>query len=162
MINNDTESMIDIAALQAAYHSALIEQKTLAELAGLSSQELEEVYESGLIKYQAGLPSEAIVDFTYLVMHQPWDRRFHLALASTLHWLGEYQNALTFYGYALVMDACDPSTSFRIAQCLLSLDEEATAIEALQMAITQSYSKPEYHEVGVQAQTLLEALNHGE
>ncbi|NRD74523.1 CesD/SycD/LcrH family type III secretion system chaperone [Shewanella sp. VB17] len=151
---------IDIEQLQAACQLALVEQKTLAELAGLSSQDLERVYDSGLGKYQAGLPAEAIVDFTYLVMHQPWDRRFHLALASSFQWLGECRHALIFYGYALAMDACDPSTSFRIGQCLLSLDGEAAAIEALQMAIKQSYSKPEYHGVGVQAQALLEMINH--
>jgi type III secretion system low calcium response chaperone LcrH/SycD len=149
---------LDIEKLQAACQSALIDQRTLGELAGLTSDDLERVYGRGWEKYQAGLPEQAIVEFTYLVMHQPWDRRFQLGLGSCLHWLGEFQHALTFYGYALVMDACDPGASLRIAQCLLSLGDEASAIEALQMAISQSYSQPEHHSVGEQAQQLLTAL----
>lgn len=156
----DVESNIDIEHLQALCQLAIVEHKTLAELQGLSSQDLEAVYDSGLIKYQAGSPEQAIVDFTYLVMHQPWDRRFHMALASTFQWLGEYQHALIFYGYALVMDACDPGATFRIGQCLLNLGEEAAAIDALRTAITQSYSQPEYHDICVQAQALLDAINH--
>ncbi|WP_152829821.1 CesD/SycD/LcrH family type III secretion system chaperone [Shewanella sp. YLB-07] len=154
------KSNIDFDKLEANLQLALVDQITLAEMAGLTSQDLEAIYDSGQNKYQAGFPAQAIVDFTYLVMHQPWDRRFHMALASTLHWLGEFQHALTFYGYALVMDACDPGASFRIAQCLLSLDEESAAIEALQTAITQSFSHPEHHEIGVLAQELLTKLNH--
>lgn len=158
MINNEIE--LDFEKLEAACQLALVNQQTLAEQVGLTSQDLELIYQSGTSKYQMGLPAEAIVDFTYLVMHQPWDRRFHLGLGSCLHWLGEYQHALTFYGYALVMDACSPEASFRIAQCFLSLNDDAAAIEALQMAISQSYSEPEHHFVGDQAQQLLSALNN--
>ena len=158
MINKEIE--LDFEKLEAACKLALVEQQTLAEQAGLTSQDLELIYLSGTSKYQAGVPAEAIVDFTYLVMHEPGDRRFHLGLGACLHRLGEYQHALTFYGYALVMDACSPDASFRIAQCFLSLDDDASAIEALQMAISQSYSKPEHHFVGEQAQQLLSALNN--
>lgn len=154
------EIELDFEKLESACKLALVDQQTLGEQAGLTSQDLELVYQSGSSKYHAGMPAEAIVDFTYLVMHQPWDRRFHFALGSCLHWLGEYEHALTFYGYALAMDACNPNASFRIAQCFMSLDDDTSAIEALQMAISQSYSKAEHHFVRKQAQQLLSAINH--
>ena len=159
MKQDDAEWKVDVKKLEEACQLALVEHKTLAEINGISSAELEEVYASGLDKYNQQKPEEAITDFTYLVMHQPWDRRFHMALGSTLHWLGEYTHAMNFYGYALVMDACDPGATFRIAQCFISLGDETAAIDALQTAITQSFTKPEHYDVGQHARKLLEELN---
>ena len=150
---------IDLKKLEEICKKALVDHKTLAEIKNISPQELEEIYAKGLTKYNAGKPEEAIEEFTYLVMHMPWDRRFQMALGSTLHWLGEFKHALNFYGYAMVMDACDPGATFRIAQCFLSLGDEPSAREALQTAIDQSYIRPDDHHIGEQARTLLDELN---
>lgn len=147
-----------IKSLDEMCQALLVEGATLASLSGISNEELERVYARGYESYQAGHYGEALVDFTYLVMHQPWDRRFHMALGSALHQEGEYQSALKFYGYALFMNACDPGPSYAIAQCLLALGEEADAREALQTAIEQSYTDPQYHTIGVMAQELLQKI----
>ncbi len=149
----------DLLKIDQVCQQIMGEYKTLAEINNISSEELEEIYRRGLEDYQQSHLEQAMASFGYLVLHQPWDRRFHLAFASTLHWAGDYQRALTFYSYALAMDACDPASSFRMAQCLVSLGDENSAIEALQLAIKQSYSKPEYRETGELAQSLLDQLN---
>ncbi|WP_133405447.1 CesD/SycD/LcrH family type III secretion system chaperone [Parashewanella tropica] len=159
MKQRDPDWEVDIKQLEEACRLALVEHKTLAEAKGMTPQELEDVYAKGLEKYHAEKPEEALADFSYLVMHQPYDRRFHMALGSTFHWLGEFKHAMNFYGYALLMDACDPGATFRIAQCFLSLGDEASAIDALQTAISQSFTKPEHYEVGQHARKLLEEIN---
>ncbi|MBM7071145.1 CesD/SycD/LcrH family type III secretion system chaperone [Shewanella sp. 202IG2-18] len=155
----EADLKIDLKKLEKACEQALSEHKTLAEIKNITPKELEVVYAKGLEKYNAGKPDEAMTEFTYLVMHMPWDRRFQMALGSTLHWLGEFKHALNFYGYALVMDACDPGATFRIGQCFLSLGDEPSAREALQTAIDQSYIRPDEHHIGEQARKLLDELN---
>ncbi|MGB0895603.1 MAG: CesD/SycD/LcrH family type III secretion system chaperone [Parashewanella sp.] len=159
MKSKKNEPEVDLEKLEEICQAMLIDHKSLAEVIGVSLQELEDIYVKGLEKYNNGKPEEAVADFTYLVMHQPWDRRFHMALGSTLHWLGQFKHAMNFYSYALVMDACDPGATFRIAQCFLSLDDEVSAIDALQTAIEQSYIKPEYHQIGQLSRQLLDEIN---
>lgn len=151
--------IVQIKNLDEMCKALLVDGETFASLSEISVEELERIYTRGYESYHAGRYDEALVDFTYLVMHQPWDRRFHMALGSALHQEGEFQHALKFYGYALFMDACDPTPTLAIAQCLLALGEQVDAREALQTAIEQSYSDPKYHSVKETASALLEKLN---
>ncbi len=144
--------------IEAAIHrcqQALDDDKTLAELSGVSNDMLEDVYRRGLAHYDNAELEPALMCFIYLVMHQPWDRRFHMALGSVLHWQEEYQSAITFYGYALSLDARDPGPYFRIAQCLLRLEESETAIEMLEAAVSQSGQSPMYSNIEKLSRELL-------
>ncbi len=149
----------DLKKLSEICKKALADHKTLAQIKKIAPSELEQIYARGLEKYNAGKPELAMEEFSYLVMHMPWDRRFQMALGSTLHWLGEFKHALNFYGYAMIMDACDPGAAFRIAQCFLSLGDEPSARKALQTAVEQSYIDPDDHHIGDKARRLLDELN---
>lgn len=133
-------------------------QKTLAEMRGVDNAMLENVYKQGIEYYQQAQLEQANTYFTYLVMHQPWDGRFHMALGSVLHQQQQYASALSFYSYALCLDACDPRPCFRIAECMLALGDTAAAIDALQTAINQSDSDPKYAEIRQLSNELLEKL----
>lgn len=137
----------------------LLEQgKTLAELTDVSLQELENVYSRGFGSYQQGHYSRALEDFSYLVIHNPWDRRFYIALGSTLQCMERYKEALSFFALALFMDSCDPAASYRIAECFIGLKEITSARDALQTAIQQSYSNPEHVDIRNMSIRLLSTL----
>ncbi|WP_108650441.1 SycD/LcrH family type III secretion system chaperone [Dongshaea marina] len=150
--------MSDFKELSLFCQQVLEQGKSLAELKNISPQELERVYSRAFDSYQNGCYSCALEDFSYLVIHNPWDRRFHIALGSTLQNLGQYQDALSFFGLALFMDACDPLPSYRIAQCLIELRELSSARDALQTAVQQSYSDPEHEQIRELANSLLLTL----
>jgi type III secretion system low calcium response chaperone LcrH/SycD len=152
---------IDHLSIEDVIHSCqktLGQQKTLAEVRGITNSMLEDVYRQGLAYYEEEQLEEATTYFTYLVMHQPWDQRFHMALGSVLHLQAEYTDALSFYGYALCLNACDPRPCFRIAECMLALGDTPAAIEALETAVSQSESNPDYAQIWNMANTLLEKL----
>ena len=92
-------------------------------------------------------------------MNDPWRREYLFGLASTLHALGQFEDALIFYGYATLMDACDAGVTFRIGQCYLSLDKPNEALDALRTSVTQSFLPPEQPEIRQLAQSLLDEMN---
>ncbi len=151
------EQKIEVPSMEEVLQrcqQAMSEQKTLAELSGMTSDMLEDVYRRGLEHYERAELEDATLCFTYLVMHQPWDRRFHMALGSALHWQEEYQSAVNFYGYALALDARDPGPYFRMAQCLLQLGDTEVATEMLEFAVTHSDRDPAYTEIGTLSRAL--------
>ncbi|CAH0536021.1 SycD/LcrH family type III secretion system chaperone [Vibrio marisflavi] len=150
--------MSNIEELSVFCQQVLEQGKTLADLKDISLQELECVYSRGFDRFQHEDFASALEDFSYLIFHNPWDRRFHIALGSTLYCMKRYRDALNFFGLALFMDACDPIASYKIAQCLIELREIAAARDALQTAIQQSYSDPTHTHIRDIANNLLSTL----
>lgn len=68
----------------------------------LLSVDPETVYASGYASWQEGDYSRAVIDFSWLVMAQPWSWRAHIALAGTWMMLKEYTTAINFYGHAVM------------------------------------------------------------
>ncbi len=68
----------------------------------LLSVDPETVYASGYASWQKGNYSRAVIDFSWLVMAQPWSWRAHIALAGAWMMLKEYSTAINFYGHALM------------------------------------------------------------
>ncbi|MCL9783338.1 SycD/LcrH family type III secretion system chaperone [Vibrio sp. S4M6] len=150
--------MSNVEELSRFCQQVLEQGKTLAEMRDISAQELENIYSRGFDYYQQGDYTRALDDFSYLVIHNPWDRRFYIALGSTLQNMKQYREALSFFGLALFMDSCDPTASYRIAQCLIELRETVSARDALQTAIQQSYSDPKHTQIRNMANRLLSTL----
>ncbi|MCG7490144.1 type III secretion protein [Vibrio sp. Of14-4] len=158
MISNNAFS-IDINRLKKSIDSVINGHKTLAQLNNIDEEALVNIYKDALDKYYSGNMAEAITHFTYLVMNNPWRREYIFGLASTLHALEQFENALIFYGYATLMDACDAGVTFRIGQCYLLLDRTNEASDALRTSIKQSFLSPEQPEIRQLAQSLLDEIH---
>ena len=118
----------------------------------------EEVYARGYAAWQEQDYDRALVDFSWLVMTQPWSWRAHIALAGALMMQKEYVLAMNYYGYALMLDACHPEPMYQIAVCLKALGELSEARVALQSALTMSYEDPSYSTVRANAEQMLSQL----
>ena len=118
----------------------------------------EEVYARGYAAWQEQDYDRALVDFSWLVMTQPWSWRAHIALAGALMMQKEYVLAMNYYGYALMLDACHPEPMYQIAVCLKALGELSEARDALQSALTMSYEDPSYSTVRANAEQMLSQL----
>ncbi|BAE74566.1 type III secretion chaperone [Sodalis glossinidius str. 'morsitans'] len=100
----------------------------------------------------------ALIDFSWLVMSQPWSWRAHVALAGTLMMTREYQGAMNFYGYALMLDGGHPEPVYQMGVCLQAMGRLADARMALHSAISMSDDKPHYSAVRANAHSLLNQL----
>ncbi|MGL5699438.1 MAG: SycD/LcrH family type III secretion system chaperone [Kluyvera sp.] len=118
----------------------------------------DEVYARGYEAWQQQDYDSALVDFGWLVMNEPWSWRAHVAFAGAMMMKQEYQQAISYYGYALMLDVCDPEPMYQIAVCLNALGDCSAAREALQIALTMSYDDPSYSTVRVNAEKMLSQL----
>ncbi|MFY2508692.1 tetratricopeptide repeat protein [Vibrio pectenicida] len=154
-MDND-DFAIDIEQVTKSIDKVINGHQTLAQLNNVDDQTLANTYKNAVEEYQNEHMSVALTHFTYLVMNNPWRREYLFGLASTLHALEQFENALIFYGYATLMNACDAGVTFRIGQCYLSLGKKNEAFDALQTSITQSFLSPEQPEIRQLAQSLID------
>ena len=114
---------------------------TLGAIRGHTREEYEAVYALGHSLYGNGRYLDAVKAFAFLVMNDPYERRFVKAYAHALQMARNYQDALTYYALASVMDLTDPVTPFHAAECLIALrqpDEARKALETVQALCTGS------------------------
>ncbi|MCL1123229.1 CesD/SycD/LcrH family type III secretion system chaperone [Shewanella surugensis] len=148
----------ELEQIANAIQRAISEHQTQADYNGVTDIELDQAYSEALSYYQQQDMNAALVAFTYLIMNNPWRRHYIVGFASSLHALEQYENALTFYGYAALMDACDAGITFRIAQCFFAINRQTEAIEALKTSIDQSFIEPVQPEIRALAQNLLQEI----
>jgi len=118
----------------------------------------DEVYARGYAAWQQRDYDRALVDFSWMVMTQPWSWRAHIALGGVLMMQKEYLLAMNYYGYALMLDAYHPEPVYQIAVCLKAMGELSEARVALQTALTMSYEDPSYSAVRTNAEQMLSQL----
>jgi tetratricopeptide (TPR) repeat protein len=112
---------------------------SLAEVHGYDAAALERIYARGYDAWNAGDQVSATSDFGLLTLLQPLDRRFHFAFACGLQSQGEWRHALTFFNYALSMQADDPFVAFHIGECLQSLEAFDAARDAFEAVRSLCY-----------------------
>jgi type III secretion system low calcium response chaperone LcrH/SycD len=141
--------MADSAPLTAGQESYIAKASehfaaggTLGDLHGMTDRDYEAMYAVAHGMYAQERYRDAQKLFDFLVACNPFDRRFHQALASTHQMIGDYEQAISYYSMASVMDMKDPTPTFHTAECLAALGRVAEAKEALQIVIEQSSSAP--------------------
>lgn len=130
---------------------------TLGDIVGFDQTDYEAVYALGHTMYTGARYLDAVKAFGFLVMHDPYERRFVSAYASALQMLKRYQDAIAYHSMASVMDLSDPLPTFHTAECLVALGMRAEAQQALGFVIAQS-GAPERAALKVRAQALLDLL----
>lgn len=131
---------------------------TLGDLHGMEDRDYEAMYAVAHGMYSQERYGDAQKLFNFLVACNPFDRRFHQALASSLQMTGDYEQAISYYSMASVMDMKDPVPTFHTAECLAALGRVTEAREALQIVIEQS-SSPAHAPLRQRASGLLELLS---
>lgn len=146
----------DVLSSQVA--EALAYGATLGELRGYTDEECEGVYVLGHRSYANARYLDALKAFGFLVMNNPYERRFVRAYASTLHMLMRYEDAIAYYSMASAMDMRDPVPTFHTAECLLALRMVAEAKQALGFVESQC-TQPHQMALKERAMALLKLLS---
>lgn len=111
---------------------------TIGDLRGLEPQHYEALYAIGHNHYELGQYDKAIEMFQFLVMMNPWDRRFPMALAAAYQVTGKFDKALGYYTMAVSLNMMDPVPMFHTAECMVALGHYGEAAEALSFVIRNS------------------------
>ena len=102
----------DVSTTDALVRAMVHQGLTLAQVRDISPDELEAVYAVLLEALEAGQLDEAFSHATLLVTHDPWDRRYHLALAHCLQQQGLHEAAARFYAQVAAKDGGDDEAMF--------------------------------------------------
>jgi type III secretion system low calcium response chaperone LcrH/SycD len=111
----------------------------LADLKGLEDRHLEALYAMGHQAYGVGDYERAIDLFEYLVILNPLDRRFPLALGSALHMKGSHERAIHYYLMASTLDMMDPVPVFHMGECLIALGQVEQARDCMGFVVRQAH-----------------------
>lgn len=133
---------------------------TLGDLKGLDETHYETIYAAGHAQYTAGRYEQAEQVFKFLTIHNPYDRRFPLALGSVKQVKGEYDQAIGYYSMAMVLDMMDPVAVFHTAECMTALGRADDAVEALGFVIRNS-DKPEHRAYKERSEAMIKILKQG-
>jgi tetratricopeptide (TPR) repeat protein len=107
------------------------DEHSIADVCGITQEELEAMYLKGYLEYQAGQHKQAAQSFAYCIYLKPDDARATQAFATTMQALKDYEKALFYYARLIVLDAGTPAIGFNIIDCCLALKQRAQAKEAL-------------------------------
>ena len=85
--------------------------------------------------YEKGDYRGAAALFTQLVLTDPFSEHYWQGLASSKQMASEYQAAMHAWSMVALLKEGDPLPHFHAAECLLSLDDKAEALKALDAAL---------------------------
>lgn len=154
-----SQALPDVSTPEGLVEAMVHHGVTPAQLRGITPDELEAVYSVTLEQLEAGQLDEALEHASLLVSNDPWDRRYHLALALCLQQYGQYDCAARFYAQALAFDATDALATYRIGECLLAMGDLSDAREAFEAAVKLSWLDGVHASVRQAAQQRLDDLN---
>ena len=168
-MNTATESPENIATTEAedaaavelltkALEGVLFEGKPMWEVCGWSEEQIEGLYNTGYHLYQSGAYDEALNVFRPLVLLDSGEARNWIALGGCHQMKGEFEQALQFYGNAMMIDPANPSPVFNALECNLALKKYPEAKSAAEYIIATATDKPEHTALLVRAKVLLGAI----
>ena len=157
MAANTAFSAEELEDLWANVHTHLTQGGTLGDLRGLTAKEYEAMFLVGHTLYGQKRYEDAEQVFAFLVMNNPYDRRFAQALGSAKQMLGQYADAIGYYSIASMFEMTDPVPTFHTAECLAALGKPEDALDALGFVIKHS-TKPEHDKLKHRAQAMIELL----
>jgi Flp pilus assembly protein TadD len=149
---------LDISTPEGLVDAMLNHGLTSADAHGITDEELEAVYAQGYLALSEGRLDDAMRPLTFLVQQQPRDRRFQYSLGLCQQSRGEFKSAGGFYATAMMLDATDALSAFRMGECLVGLDDLPAAREAFEAAIKLSAIGTDQSHVRGFAQTALDQL----
>jgi type III secretion system low calcium response chaperone LcrH/SycD len=154
----EAEDAAAVELLTKALEGVLFEGKPMWEVCGWSEEQIEGLYNTGYHLYQSGAYDEALNVFRPLALLDSGEARNWIALGGCHQMKGEFEQALQFYGNAMMIDPANPSPVFNALECNLALKKYPEAKSAAEYIIATATDKPEHTALLVRAKVLLGAI----
>lgn len=128
------------------------------EALGFSDEKVEAIYGQAYRLYNSGKYEEASQIFRLLMVLDSTDSKYMLGLAACLHMMKQYKNAVKVYTIAAILDGNNPIPHFHLSDCFIQMNDQVSAIMALEMAIKRAGDKQEYQILKDRALLTIESL----
>ncbi|MDK2126056.1 SycD/LcrH family type III secretion system chaperone [Parachitinimonas caeni] len=151
-------TLLDVSTPEGLSDAMINHGVTLADLKGITAEELEAGYSYAYDAFNEGRFSDALELFLFLVTHDPFDRRFLFGYAMCLAEFERVEDALNFFTQAYLLDARDAACTLRIGECLMLLGKYEEAIEAFEATVDVSYLNPEFSAIRDVAESRIQDL----
>lgn len=145
------------AALDLASEGAIAHLRaggTMGEVAGVERDELEALYSLGYSLYEQAQYSDAFKAFSVLVAYDHLDLRYAGGLAGAAKEIGRYEDALRQYMFLALASPMEPAPLYHSAECLLRLQKQDEAVEALDLVIQLCEENAQYAAIKERAEGL--------
>jgi tetratricopeptide (TPR) repeat protein len=149
---------LDVSKPHGFAEAVLGQGATLADLHGMTKEELNGVHALACAELREARPEAALELLGQLVRFAPDDRRYLVAYAMALQQVRQYESAAKFYGYALLVEATDALCALRIGECLAAQAQWAPARDAFEAALKLSWLDPRHEPVRASAERRLDQL----
>ena len=127
----------------------------LAEVNGITVDELEAVYSLAHSFYASGKYADAQDLFRFLTLHRHAEPRFWLGLAASCQMTGDVQRAAQSYAVCALLNPADAQVSLRAGECFLAMGDKKTARTALEAAVGVGEGTAEGRPYAARAKLLL-------
>jgi len=131
---------------------------TLAELRGLSPQDMEAIYGLAYNFYTRNKWQQAEKTFAFLCVYSHFDKRFWKGLAASRQMGKKYLPAADAYSYMAICDIEDPEPHFQAARCLIAAKQLKKAASAVDAAIGLAKKNSTFKEIEEAASQLKKTL----
>ena len=111
--------------------TCLVDGIPLGVVKGFSDDEIEAVYNVAYNFYQQHQYEKAEKLFAFLALHEHIDSRFSLGLGGCYQLMGKYNQAITAYSCAALVDATNPMPAFHACECYMALGDWENARKAV-------------------------------
>ncbi len=128
----------DIDAFAARFGQHLRAGGTLAEWMGVDDADMEATYALACFFYERDEYDTALRLYGLLLMGNPYERRYAVAMGMCKQMLKQYDDAIGYYATALLMDFDDPVPSFHTAECLVQKGMRQEALETLAICLRRA------------------------
>jgi type III secretion system low calcium response chaperone LcrH/SycD len=159
IVTTEAEDEAAVDLLTKSLEAVLFEGKPMWEVCGWNADQIEGLYNTGFHLYQSGAYDEALNVFRPLALIDSGEARNWIAMGGCHQMKGEYQQALEYYGNAVMIDPNNPRPVFNALECNIALKMYAEAKSSAEYLIAIASDKPEHSSLVVRAKVLLGAIH---
>jgi type III secretion system low calcium response chaperone LcrH/SycD len=136
--------------------------KTIADMHGMSKQDIEAIYSVGYSLYNSGNYEKAHKVFQFLCWFAHLEAKYWLGLGAVRQQLKQYPTAIEAFSFATMLDITDPRPPMQAAECHLALGNKAEALSGLNGAIEFAGNDPKWADVKAHAKAMRQLLTKGQ
>ncbi|WP_226550542.1 tetratricopeptide repeat protein [Celeribacter naphthalenivorans] len=119
-------------------YQGLKEGRTLAQIRGMSREDLEVLYGYGYTLLTQKFLDKALVIFSHLALIDPLEARNHYCLGACLQQQGNMRAARDAFATFIALDATNPEGLMRLGECLLAEGDREAAGDAFRLALGEA------------------------
>ncbi len=134
--------------------------RTLAEVRGITSDELDALYDVAYGLCDEGSFHHALPIALQLVLHAPHNPRYSFMAASCLQRQQQPKHAALLFAQTLLLQPEDAAAAYRLGECLLALNHKDEAREVLLETVELCRGKERYRKLYDLASERLASLNY--